>query len=79
MALDPKRYVQAHLVDASDRLPMPGTARFFNPGDDGETVDTWDSFWLQLLNDGSLARGPRSAPAPQPKASRVTADDSKDA
>ncbi|VTZ27904.1 hypothetical protein MPC4_80157 [Methylocella tundrae] len=59
-----ERHVQAHLVHPSHKLPVPGTQRFFSADDAGETIDTFDSFWLMLLHDGSLALGPRLSDAP---------------
>lgn len=59
------RYVQAHLVDASHLLPVPGGGRFFSASDEGELIDRYDQFWLGLIADGSIALGPRpAAPAP---------------
>jgi hypothetical protein len=56
------RYIDIILVNPSDRLPMPSAPRFFDA--DGERVDGWDPFWLQLLADGSvrLKDAPPSAP-----------------
>jgi hypothetical protein len=71
MALDPKRYPFARLVDASHRLPWGG--RLFGDNQDHpglERVDLWDSHVSMLIAGGSLVLADPPAPTPSPVSTR---------
>ena len=71
---DPNRYIFAHLADPGHKLPFPRSARLFSASDEGEQIDSYDPFWIQLLADGSVKAGPRPVvafdPEPSPEADR---------
>lgn len=59
---------------AAGKIPVPGQARWLQPG---ERVDAWDAYWAQLLRDGSIVarapdagRSPLDPPAVDPSARR---------
>ena len=67
---DSNRHVFVRLADPSHKLPIPNSKRLFPA--EGELVDTYDPYWLQLIGDGSVVVGePAEA---QPSAPPVLLD-----
>lgn len=62
MALDPKRYARARLIDPSHTLPWKGRLFGANAEEAGfETIDLFDPFDQMLIRGGSIALAPAEA------------------